>query len=131
MQVIERLEEHYELQEVPFGRSYTWCPECVVVECDCSEELTFKMSVLTGSAAVCECGADLTADIQEKLQGHQQEEVQGQMLEDYEATQHPWRYDTEAQAEQYLRDEATYAESSPWRYNDITSRSLEDERDVR
>ena len=129
MQVIERLEEHYELQEVPFGRSYTWCPEGIEVECDCGERLTFKMSAIIGLWAVCECGADLTTDIQEKLQGHQPE-VREQGLEDYEPTQHPWLYDTEAQAEQHLRDEATYAEGSPWRYNDITSRSLEDERDV-
>jgi hypothetical protein len=125
MQVIERLEEHYELQEVPFGRSYTWCPECIVVECDCGERFTFKMSSIIGLWAVCECGVDLTPDIQEKLQGHQPE-VQGQMLEDYEATHHPWLHDTEAQAKQHLRDEATYPEDSPWRYNDITSCSLED-----
>ena len=129
MQDIERLEEHYEVQEVPFGRSYQWCPECIVVECDCGERLTFKVTALTDFWAVCECGTDLTADIQEKLQGHPPE-VQGQMLEDYEATQHPWLYDLQAQAEQHLRDEAAYPEGSPWRYNDITSRSLEDERDV-
>ena len=129
MQVIERLEEHYELQEVPFGRSYTWCPEGIEVECDCGERLTFKMSAIIGLWAVCECGADLTIDIQQKLQGHQPE-VRGQMLEDHEAIQHPWLHDTGAQAEQHLRDEATYPEDSPWRYNDITSLSLEDERGV-
>jgi hypothetical protein len=130
MEVIERLEAHYEIQEVPFGRSYQWCPECIVVECDCGERLTFKMSAHSASGAVCECGVDLTTDIQEKLQGHQPE-VRGQMLEDHEATQHPWLRDTGAQADQHRRDEATYPEGSPWRYNDITSRSLEDERDVR
>lgn len=130
MQVIERLEEHYELHEVPFGRIYKWCPECIVVECDCGERLTFKMSALTGFLGACECGADLTTDIQERLRGHQPE-VRGRMLEDHEATQHPWHHDTGAQAEQHLRDEAAYPEGSPWRYNDITSRSLEDERDVR
>ena len=131
MEVIERLEEHYEVQEVPFGRSYKWCPECVVVECDCGERLTFKMSNLTGFWALCECGADLTSEIQEKLQGHQPE-VRGQEgLEDREATEHPWLHDTGAQEEQHLRDETTYPEGSPWRYNDITTRSLGDERDVR
>jgi hypothetical protein len=129
MQVIEVLEEHYELQEVPFGRSYTWCPECIVVECDCSERLTFKMSAIIGLWAVCECGADLTNEIQEKLQGHRPE-ARGQLPEDYEATHHPWLHDTEAQSEQHLRNEAAYAEGSPWRYNDITSLSPEDERNV-
>jgi hypothetical protein len=129
MRFIERLEQHYEVQEVPFGRSYTWCPECIVVECDCSVELTFKISALTGVGAVCACGADLTTDIQEKLQGHQPE-VWAQRLEDYQPTEHPWHHDTEARADQHLQDEATYGEGSPWRYNDITCRGLEDERDV-
>jgi hypothetical protein len=129
MRFIEHLEEYYEVQEVPFGRSYTWCPECVVVECDCGVELTFKMSDLTGVGAVCACGADLTTDIQEKLQGHQPE-VRGQGLKDDETTQHPWRHDAEAQAEQHLRDEATHADGSPWRYNDVRHRSLQEERDV-
>ncbi len=129
MRIIEYLEAHYELQEVPFGRSYTWCPEGIVVECDCGEKLTLKMSALTGVGVVCACGVDLATDIQEMLQGNQPE-VRGQRLEDDEITQHPWRHDTEARAEQHLRDEATYEEGSPWRYNDIMSRSLEDERDV-
>jgi hypothetical protein len=72
------------------------------------------MSALTGSRAVCVCGADLTADIQEqlKLQG-QQPVVHGQMLEDYEATHHPWLHNPQAQAEQHLRDEAAYPQGSP------------------
>jgi hypothetical protein len=129
MQVIERLEEHYELQEVPFGRSYTWCPECIVVECDCGVRLVFKVSALRGFGYVCACGADLTTGIQEWLQGYRPE-VRGQGLEDYETIHHPWLHDIEAQAEQHLRDEAAYAEGSPWRYNDITSLSPEDERNV-
>ena len=129
MRVIEVLEEHYELQEVPFGRSYTWCPECIVVECDCGERLTFELSAIIGLFAVCECGADLTNEIQEKLEVYRPE-VRGQGLEDYEPTHHPWLHDTEAQSQQHLRDEAAYPEGSPWRYNDITSRGPEDERNV-
>ena len=34
------------------------------------------------------------------------------------------------ETERNLRDEGEL-EGSPWRYNDITTRSLEDERDVR
>ena len=67
MQVIERLEEHYELQERPFGRSYKWCPESVMIECECGERYVFKLSALTNFLAVCECGADLATDIHEKL----------------------------------------------------------------
>jgi hypothetical protein len=35
VQVIERVAEHYDTQEVEFGIIYHWCPECVVVECKC------------------------------------------------------------------------------------------------
>jgi hypothetical protein len=127
--IIERIKAHYDTVEVPFGRSYRWHQAHVVLECDCGEKLTFKMSALTGSRAVCACGADLTADIQEKLLGHQPE-VQGQMLEGYEATHHPWLHDPRAQAEQHLRDEAAYPEGSPWRYNDISSYGTDNERSV-
>lgn len=131
MRIIERLEEHYEVQEVPFGRSYKWCPECVVVECDCGERRTFEMSTLVGSEAVCECGADLTTEIEEKQENHRQGAL-GQMLKDQEATHQPWLHDARAQAEQYLRDEANYPEGSPWRYDDVTSRATDDdERNVR
>ena len=117
MQVIEHLEEHYEVQEVPFGRVYNWCPESAVVECDCGESTIFKTSTLTSSVAVCECGADHMAGLQEELQSHQPEEL-GQKLEDHEAIHHPWRHDTLEQAEQHLREEAAYPKDSPWRYND-------------
>ena len=36
------------VQEVEFGRVYKWCPEYVVIECDCGERLS-----LTGSTTVC------------------------------------------------------------------------------
>ena len=129
MRVIEHLEEHYEVQEAPFGRSYKWSPQSIVVECECDERLTFKVSPLTSSVAVCECESDHTATIERELQRHQPE-APGQMPGDHEATHHPWLYDTRAQAEQHNRDEAAYPEDSPWRYNDVTSRGADDERNV-
>jgi len=127
--VIEIIKAQYDTLEVPFGRSYRWHQAHVTLECDCGEKPTFKMSALTGSRAVCACGAELTADIQEKLLGHQPE-VQGPSLEDYEANQHPWHHDPRAQADQHLRDEAAFPEGSPWRYNDITSYGTDNERSV-
>ena len=119
--IIESTKAQYDTVEVPFGRSYRWHQAHVVLECDCGEKPTFKMSALIGSRAVCVCGADLTTDTQEKRQGHQPE-VHGQLLEDYEVTHHPWLHDSQAQAAQHLQDEASYPEEdSPWRYNDITS----------
>ncbi len=60
--VIKHAEEHYEVHEVPYGRDYNWCPESVVVECDCRERLT-----LTATETICKCGADHTALVQEEL----------------------------------------------------------------
>jgi hypothetical protein len=117
MQVIEHLEEHYEVQEVPFGRVYKWCPESVEVQCDCGESTIFKTSTLTSSVVLCECGADCTADIQEERQ-RDQPEVLGQTQEDYETAHHPWLHDTQAQAEQHLRNEVAYSNDSSWRYDD-------------
>ena len=117
MEVLEHLEEHYEVQEVPFGRVYRWCPESAVVECDCGESTILKISTLTSSVVVCECGADDMAGIQEEWQRHQPE-VLGQTLEDYKTAHHPWLHDTQAQEDQHLRNEVAYSKYSPWRYND-------------
>ena len=117
MQVIEYLAEHYETQEVPFGKSYKWCPEGAVVMCACGKRATFKMSDLAGSVDACACGADETAGIKEELQSHHKE-VLGQLLKDYQTIHPPWLYDTLACA-QHRRDETTYPKASPWRYHDI------------
>jgi hypothetical protein len=126
MQVIEVLDDLYETQEVPFGRSYKWCPESVVVVCECGKRATFKMVDLCDSVVACECGADHASGILEELQS-QQQEVRGQTLEDYERTHHPWLHDTQAQSEQHARDEAAYSKDSPLRYNDVTSGNMDEE----
>lgn len=77
MQVIERTEGHYDVQEVEFGTVYRWCPECVVVECVCGERL-----ILTRSESTCECGTDHTSVVGEELAARR--------LGD--ETIHPWRY---------------------------------------
>jgi hypothetical protein len=76
VKVIERSGGRYEVQEVEFGRVYRWCPECVVIECDCGE-----MTILTPSGATCRCGADHIALIRGELD---------RRLGDEEL--HPWRY---------------------------------------
>ena len=118
MQVIEYLDEHYETQEVPFGKSYKWCPEGAVVMCACGKRATVKMSDLAGSVDACACGADETAGIKEALQSHHTE-VLGQLLEDYQTTHHPWLHDNQTQSEQHVRDESAYSKDSPWRYSDV------------
>ena len=123
--VIEHVKEHYEVREVVFGRSYKWCPQSVLVECACGERRLLKESALiSGSVNTCECGRDRMSNVREEVQA----EVVGHVLEDED--KHPWHYDTKAQAEQHLKDEAAHPEDSAWRYNDITSRGTDDERNV-
>ena len=114
-----RVEGYYEVEESPFGRAYEWHPGQVTLKCDCGEELT--LSDASTSPTCSRCGTDHSAaidDIQKR---------EGRL--GHEDT-HPWRYDTQEQAEQRQQDEAAYPEGSPWRYNDITSRSTADERRV-
>ncbi len=114
-----RIEGHYEIHEAPFSRSYEWHPASVTLVCGCGEK-----STLTGQSTRvrCRCGADhsdIVRDIREREA----------RLRD-EATR-PWRYEADEQAEQHLRDEANHPEGSPWRFNDVTSRSEDDDRNVR
>jgi len=109
-----RIEGRYEVKEDPFSRSYEWQPGCVVLECDCGEELTLTG---TSTAPTCRCGADhgvIVQDLQER---------EGRLRH---AVTHPWQYDTKEQAQQNLQDEAAYPKSSPWRYNDVTSGEVGD-----
>ena len=115
--LIESVEAHYETLEVPFGRIYHWHQAHVTLECDCGEILTFS-----GTSAIpsCRCGAAygaLVHDIHYKEEHLGDEEV------------HPWNHDLQSQADQHLRDEAAYAEDSPWRYNDVTSGLVGDDEE--
>lgn len=107
-QLIERTEAHYEINEVPFGRSYQWHQAYISLLCDCGDTLPVScISTIT----TCRCGAELGVFIHDIQEGedHLPDEVT-----------HPWRYDDRERAEQHLRDEAAYPKGSPWRYNDIT-----------
>lgn len=110
-----RVEGHYEIHEAPFSRSYEWHPAFVTLVCDCGQELTLSG---TSTTPTCRCGTDHSAairDIQER-EDRLRDEVT-----------HPWRYDTQEQAQQHLKDEAAYPKDSTWRYNDITSDSTNGE----
>ena len=108
--IIEDIAAHYETHEFPFGRSYEWHPEHIIVECDCGHTLT-----LTGTSATTacgECGADygsLVHDIRHREERLHDEEV------------HPWNYNERSRADQHLRDEEACTEDSPWRYNNVRS----------
>ncbi len=86
MRIVERIPAHYEVKDVSdLGRSYRWCPEKVVVECDgCTKSMTFNRSQLITSIVTCGgCGARSTAGIREELLV--------EVLTEDEAA-HPWRY---------------------------------------
>jgi hypothetical protein len=86
VKVIEHVAEHYDVQEVEYGRAYRWCPASIVVECDCGKRSSFKRSDLIASETSCgECGEGMSADIREEL-------LIQLLDENDEATRHPWRY---------------------------------------
>ena len=123
MKIIERVAEHYDTQEMEFGRTYIWCPESVVLECSkCAKKMTLTKSELILTQPECECGKGHTAKVREEI-------VIQLVDEEYEAHHHPWHYDLQSQANQHLRDEATYPEGSSWRYNDVTSGLMDDDEE--
>jgi hypothetical protein len=77
--IIERARAGYEVEEVAYGKVYTWRSESVVVECECGGE-----TALTRSGTACEgCGAEHTGILREDVADRQpqgDEEV------------YPWRY---------------------------------------
>ena len=115
VQIIERVEAHYESREMPFGKVYEWHPAYVVLECGCGEKVTLTATSTTSTCG--RCGADLGTFVYE--------------IREREATlpdklTHPWFYDARARAQQHKHDEATYPEGSRWRYNDITAATNEE-----
>ncbi len=75
--VIERVNAHYEVQDVEMGKVYRWSPESVVVECECNKKLP-----LTASKSACgECERDHRTIVEEALEARPAEEK----------VEHPWR----------------------------------------
>ena len=107
--IIERVEARYETREVPFGKVYEWHPAYVALECDCGKRLIITA---TSTTTACSCGARLGGFVHDM-----------QVHEDHlpDRLTHPWFHDSQARAQQRLRDEAAYPEGSPWRYNDVTA----------
>ncbi len=77
--IVERLEGHYEAQEMPFGVVYKWSPESVVIECECGARPS-----LTASKTICGgCGVDYALVARRELNGSQST---------VDKVLHPWRY---------------------------------------
>jgi hypothetical protein len=76
--VIERLDAHYEVQDVEFGKVYKWRPERIVLECRCGQRLS-----LTASTTSCvEWSTDHALTIRGELADRRERD---EVL-------HPWRY---------------------------------------
>jgi hypothetical protein len=94
--VVECTEGHYEVQRTSYGEAYVWCPECVVVECDCGQR-----PVLSASETLCRCGADHAALISEELASRGLSE---EASHPWEAEYQEWR----RKQEEYPLSEETY-----------------------
>ena len=115
VQILERVEAHYENREMPFGKVYEWHPAYVALECDCGEKVTLTATSTTTTCT--RCSADLGTFV------YQIREREGRLPD---KLTHPCFYDAKDRAQQHKRDEADYSKDSPWRYNDITGTSKEE-----
>jgi hypothetical protein len=115
VQIVERVQAHYEAREIPFGKVYEWHSEYVALECECGAKVAPSA---TSTITTCgRCGFNLGAFVH----GTTEREVRLP----HERT-HPWFYDAKVRAQQHQRDDEAYPEGSPWRYNDITTASNEE-----
>src|SRR5215208_4630039 len=42
VQILGRVQAHYESREMPFGKTYAWHPAYVALECECGEKVTLS-----------------------------------------------------------------------------------------
>jgi hypothetical protein len=115
VQILERVQAHYENREMPFGKVYEWHPATLAIECDCGEKMTLSATSTTTTCG--RCGADLSTFVKEIR------EREGRLPDNLT---HPWFYDARESVQQHEHDEAAYLEGSPWRYNDITAATNEE-----
>jgi hypothetical protein len=110
VQILERVQAHYESRERPFGKVYEWHPASVDLDCDCGEKVTLSA---TSTTTTCSwCGAELGTFV------NAIREREGRLPD---KLTHPWFYDARETAQQHEHDEAAHHEGSRWRYNDITA----------
>src|SRR5215211_6176130 len=88
VQILERVQAHYESREMPFGKVYEWHPASVDLECECSEKVT--LDATSSTTTTCSgCGAELgtfVRDIRER---------EGRLPDNLT---HPWFYDARERA---------------------------------
>lgn len=55
MQIIKRTKAQYEARQVEFGEIYRWCPERLVLQCECGERPALINSVTTCYGCDTDC----------------------------------------------------------------------------
>ncbi|HSK99562.1 MAG TPA: hypothetical protein VK869_04435 [Rubrobacteraceae bacterium] len=88
--VVEHIGGRYEVYRRPYGTEYAWCPQCIVVECECGGR-----PELNASETTCRCGVDHTALIDEELASRRWSEAPSRPLD------REWR----EHRDEYLRSE--------------------------
>jgi hypothetical protein len=78
VRIVERVAEHYDVEEREFDRVYRWRPASVVVECYCGEKSSLTLSKTTYQV----CRSDLSEAVWEELY----------VRETRDEELHPWRY---------------------------------------
>jgi hypothetical protein len=76
VQILGHVKANYEVQGLEMGTVYRWCPESVVIECECGEKPSLAASRTTCSG----CGANHMALTEEVLDIRQEDKVE-----------YPWR----------------------------------------
>ena len=90
-----KIEGHYEVEELPYGKDYKWVPAHALIECDCGQ----TMDIDTKHTVCPNCGADHAAVIQEVAGRHLSDEVL-----------HPWHTEYEA----WTRFKESHTEYEVW-----------------
>lgn len=75
-----RIEGHYEVREISYGKDYVWVPGHALIECDCGQ-----VTDADANHTICSnCGADHSAVVQQVVGRHLSDDVL-----------HPWHPDYE------------------------------------
>lgn len=90
-----RIEGHYEVREIPYGKDYVWMPGHALIECDCG-----RMMVADLHTTVCpDCGTDHETYVRGVIAG-----AGGEFP-------HPWHVEYEA----WRRQRGAHHEREEWR----------------
>lgn len=90
-----RVEGHYDVREIPYGKDYVWRPAHALVECDCGRVL----DVDARHATCPDCGGDCSGLMAEIKDRHLGDEVL-----------HPWHPDYE----RWVEFRSNHAEYHEW-----------------